>query len=129
MAIIGVDFDGSVVTHEYPNVGKDIGAIPVLKELVVNGHFLILNTMRSAWTLDAAVKWFKENDIPLYGINKNPTQDTWTSSPKVYADLYLDDASLNFPIKSDLKISSRPFADWIEIKKQLIKLNYLKQTI
>lgn len=32
--IIAVDFDGTCVTHEFPRVGKDIGAVPVLKELV-----------------------------------------------------------------------------------------------
>jgi len=45
---INIDFDGSVVTHEYPHVGQDIGAVPVLQKLVENGHRLILFTMRSA---------------------------------------------------------------------------------
>jgi hydroxymethylpyrimidine pyrophosphatase-like HAD family hydrolase len=45
--IIAIDFDGTCVSHEYPLVGKDIGAIPVLKELMSNGHRLILFTMRS----------------------------------------------------------------------------------
>lgn len=44
--IIGIDFDGTVVTHEYPNVGKDIGAVPVLRKLVERGHKLMLWTMR-----------------------------------------------------------------------------------
>ena len=44
---IAIDFDGTCVTHEYPNIGKDIGAIPVLKQLVKDGHKLILYTMRS----------------------------------------------------------------------------------
>ena len=47
MAIIGIDFDGTCVTHEFPRIGKDIGAVPVLKELIANGHDLILFTMRS----------------------------------------------------------------------------------
>ena len=41
---IVIDFDGTCVTHEFPLVGKDIGAIPVLKKLVENGHNLILFT-------------------------------------------------------------------------------------
>lgn len=45
--IIAVDFDGTCVTHEFPEVGKDIGAVPVLKELVKKGHKIILYTMRS----------------------------------------------------------------------------------
>ncbi len=45
--VINVDFDGTVVTHEFPKIGKDIGAVPVLRELVEHGHKLILFTMRS----------------------------------------------------------------------------------
>ena len=44
---ICIDFDGTCVTHEFPKVGKDIGAVPVLKKLIANGHRLILFTMRS----------------------------------------------------------------------------------
>lgn len=42
-----IDFDGTCVTHEFPEVGKDIGAVSVLKELIKSGHNLILFTMRS----------------------------------------------------------------------------------
>lgn len=108
---LAVDFDGTCVTHEYPRIGKDIGAIPVLKELVKKGHKLILNTMRSGKELEEAVEWFRENDIPLYGINQDPGQRRWTSSPKVHADLYIDDAALGCPVKYDPDISNRFFVD------------------
>lgn len=62
---IGIDFDGTCVTHDYPRIGKDIGAVPVLKELVERGHKLILNTMRSGKELEDAVEWFKKM-ISLY---------------------------------------------------------------
>lgn len=55
MLAIAVDFDGTCVTHEYPDVGKDIGAIPVLKELVDKGHKLILFTMRDGKELQDAI--------------------------------------------------------------------------
>ena len=45
--IIGIYFDGTCVKHAFPAIGNDIGAIPILKELVDNGHKLILYTMRS----------------------------------------------------------------------------------
>ena len=109
---IAVDFDGTCVTHEYPRVGKDIGAVPVLKKLVDSGHHIILNTMRSGKELVDAVHWFADNDIPLYGANENPTQKEWTLSPKVYAHLYIDDAALGCPLKFDRAVSSRPFVDW-----------------
>ena len=43
---INIDFDGTCVTHDFPNVGKSIGAEKVLKRLTDNGHQLILFTMR-----------------------------------------------------------------------------------
>lgn len=109
---IAIDFDGTCVTHDYPRIGKDINAVNVLKKLVANGHKLILNTMRSGKELKEAINWFKENDIELYGANENPTQKKWTNSPKVYANLYIDDAALGCPLKMDLSISDRPFVDW-----------------
>jgi hypothetical protein len=139
--IIGIDFDGTCVTHEFPNIGKDIGAISVLKELVDKEHQLILFTMRSNVDnpqstdsniinekgnyLDKAVKWFKDNDIPLYGVNTNPTQHTWTKSPKAYCQLYIDDAGLGIPLKVDLSLSDRPFVDWNKVREVLIDLNIL----
>ena len=66
--IIALDFDGTVVTHEYPYIGEDIGAVPVLKQLVAEGHKLILYTMRSGKLLDDAMAWFERNGIELYEV-------------------------------------------------------------
>lgn len=113
---IVLDFDGTVVKHRYPVVGEDIGAVPVLKRLVANGHNLLLNTMRShnfddEDTLQPAIDWFAERGIPLYGVNENPSQKEWTSSPKVYGNLYIDDAALGAPLKKD-DSDAPPFIDW-----------------
>lgn len=125
---IVIDFDGTCVTHEFPQVGKDIGAVPILKKLVKNGHNLVLFTMRSDLKkstyrnqgkelpagnyLGDAVNWFEENGIPLYGIQRNPSQDSWTESPKAYGQLIIDDASLGCPLVFDDLLSVRPFVDW-----------------
>ena len=122
--VIAVDFDGTCVTHDYPYIGSDIGAVPVLRELVDAGYNLVLNTMRSGRLEKDAVKWFKENNIPLYGVNCNPDQKSWTSSPKVFADLYIDDAALGIPLKTS-QTSTRPFVDWVEVRKLLIARGYL----
>jgi len=137
--VIAIDFDGTCVTHDFPNMGRDIGAIPVLQDLVVAGHRLILFTMRSDVTnpisvskeiigvpgdyLTQAVNWFKENKIPLYGVQVNPTQRHWTTSPKCYANLYIDDAALGVPLVTPE--NERPYVDWIEVRKLLIKQGYL----
>lgn len=131
---ICLDFDGTCVSHEFPDIGKDIGAIPVLRELVANGHRLILFTMRSDRkkkkkvdgieviieenVLTEAIAWFERNEIPLYGIQKNPTQRFWTSSPKAYGHLYIDDANLGCPLIYDEECE-RPYVDWVKVRELL----------
>jgi hypothetical protein len=127
--IVAVDFDGTCVTHDYPRVGKDIGAVPVLKELVASGHQLMLWTMRGNKplagqpdTLQDAVDWFNKNGIPLWGINENPDQakSGWSLSHKQYAELYIDDAALGCPLTMDTRLSLRPFVDWKKIQEYLV---------
>ena len=116
MMIIAIDFDGTCVSHEYPKIGKDIGAVPVLRWLIDQGHKLILWTIRCNNELNEAVEWFYSNDIPLYGINKNPNQFKWTSSPKAYAHIYIDDAAMGCPLLYNISVSSRPYANWEKLK-------------
>lgn len=113
--IIAIDFDGTCVTHEFPKVGQEIGAVAVLKALTENGHQLILNTMRSGQNLKPAVDWFKDNGIPLLAVNENPNQKKWTTSSKTYAELYIDDANLGAPLLFDEHISKRPFINWVKV--------------
>ncbi len=117
-SIIAVDFDGTCVTHEYPKVGRDIGAAKVLKEMSDAGHRIILFTMRSGKELEDAVKWFTDNDIPLFGVNINPEQHKWTSSPKPYAHIYIDDAALGCPLIYEG--NDRPYVDWIKVYAMLM---------
>lgn len=136
---ICIDFDGTCVTHDFPNVGRDIGAVSVLKELVANGHRLILWTMRSDIDdpkstdesihvvggnyLSDAINWFKENEIPLYGIQTNPEQSSWTTSPKAFGKLYIDDCALGCPLST--KGHSRPYVDWIKVRELLISMKLI----
>lgn len=122
--IIAVDFDGTCVTHEYPYMGRDIGAVPVLRELADAGYRLILHTMRSGRLAKSAAEWFKENGIPLYAVNSNPEQKSWTDSPKVYADLYIDDSALGIPLKMTPDVT-RPFVDWEGVRELLVREGYL----
>lgn len=124
--VICVDFDGTCVTHEFPNVGKDIGAADVLKRLVNNGHNLILFTMRSDMSnIQDALDWFDKNGIPLYGINENPTQKEWTSSSKAYGNYYIDDAAIGVPLIYDKTVTERPFVDWKKVEQILEQMNLI----
>jgi len=115
--VLCIDFDGTCTTHEYPRVGREIGAAPVLKRLVEAGHKLVLFTMRSGKEQNDAEKWFASHGLPLYGSNTNPTQKHWTASPKAYGQIYIDDAALGCPLIINGK--DRPYVDWIKVEKQL----------
>jgi hypothetical protein len=140
-----IDFDGTCVTHEFPLVGRDIGAEDVLRELIANGHRLILFTIRSdkqtpkkigpmpagtqpLWGnhLTNAVNWFKQRGIPLYGIQENPGQKLWTTSPKAYGQLMIDDTAVGCPLIHDPTISQKPFADWVKIRELLVEMGVIK---
>jgi hypothetical protein len=122
---IAVDFDGTCVTHEYPKIGREIGAVPVLKRLVEAGHQVILYTMRSGKQLEEAVAWFDKNEIPLYGVQFNPTQKDWTQSNKCYAALYIDDAALGAPLIHDKSFHYRPYINWSLAETMLEYSGYL----
>lgn len=116
---IGIDFDGTVVTHEFPEVGREVlHAVRVLKELTAQGHRLILWTMRSGEYLQHAVDWFAKREIELFGVNNNPEQSEWTSSPKAYAQIYIDDAALGCPLRPAFE-GGRPFVDWYAVERIL----------
>lgn len=115
---ICVDFDGTIVEHEYPRIGAPVPlALQTLKELQEAGHNLILFTMRSRIYLDEAVEYLRNNGIELYGINRNPDQDDWTDSPKAYGQMYIDDAAVGCPLI--FRTGERPYVDWGVVRNLL----------
>lgn len=119
--IICVDFDGTCVKYAYPNIGEDIGAVPILRKLSENNK-IILFTMRCDKELNDAIEWFKINNIPLFGVNENPQQHTWTKSIKPYANLYIDDYGVGCPLIQD---NPKPYVDWIKVEQILIEQEYI----
>lgn len=109
--IVAVDFDGTVVMHEYPKVGVSIGAVPWLKQAMEDfGVKLVLWTMRDGKELADAIDWFKLNKLDLWGIQTNPEQRVWTQSPKAYCQLYIDDCGLGAPLIKPAQ--GKPYIDW-----------------
>lgn len=124
---ICVDFDGTLVDHCYPEIGEPVpGAIPWLIKLQDYGAKLILFTMRSdsgphGPVLAGAVEYLEKNGINLYGINHNPDQDSWTSSPKAYGHAYVDDAAVGCPLLHPRGFK-RPCVDWAEVGPLLLRI-------
>lgn len=114
---IVIDFDGTIVTHDYPRIGKPVPhAIETMLEWQKESAHLILFTMRSGKELNEAVAYCKENGVEFYGVQINPSQTTWTTSPKAYGELIIDDAAAGCPLIVPGG-GVRPYVDWVEIKK------------
>lgn len=95
--IIAVDFDGTLVEHAYPKIGKEIPfAFETLKMLQKDRHQLILWTVREGYLLDEAVQFCKEKGVEFYAVNQSMPDlvDDKFSSRKVTADLFIDDRNL-----------------------------------
>jgi hypothetical protein len=99
--IIAVDFDGTIVEHAYPKIGKEmLFAFATLKALQAKGHKLILWTIRTGHLLDEAVEFCRQNGVEFYAVNKNFPDEEWTpdSPRKLNADIFIDDRNLGgFP--------------------------------
>jgi hypothetical protein len=124
---ICIDFDGTIVDHRFPEVGPPVpGALEWMRKFQAAGARLILFTMRSdggrnGEALTAAVRYLEENGIQLYGVNKNPTQVHWTSSPKAYGQLYIDDAAFGCPLV-EFEDFKRPCVDWDIVGPGVMKM-------
>ncbi len=97
--IIAVDFDGTIVTHEYPKIGKEIPfATQTLKMLAKDGHRLILWTVREGRLLEEAVKWCNERGVDFYAVNKDYPEEEQDNnnhySRKLKADIWIDDRNV-----------------------------------
>jgi hypothetical protein len=98
---IAIDFDGTIVEHEYPKIGKEkLFAFRTLKELEKRGASLILWTFRTGKELEEAVEYCRINGIEFYAVNKNYPEEVFEEnvSRKIDADIYIDDKNLGgFP--------------------------------
>lgn len=96
--IIAVDFDGTIVEHKYPRIGKEIPfAIDTLLRLRREGHQLILWTVREGKLLEDAVNFCKERGLEFYSVNSNYIEEDSEHhdfSRKLQADIFIDDRNL-----------------------------------
>lgn len=69
---IAVDFDGTIVDHKYPAIGRERSfAIATLLLLQEEGHRLILWTAREGRLLDEAVEFCRSRGLEFFAVNSN----------------------------------------------------------
>ena len=143
--IIAVDFDGTIVTHDFPKVGT---LVPYAKKVLtklstISEVQLMLWTMRSTLpiridkdsepvdTLQQAFDFLKLHNLKfnLDWVNQNPDQ-SWSHSNKQFAHIYIDDAALGCPLVQ-FSNSSRYTVDWfaVELLLQNPSINPLLSTL
>lgn len=108
---IAIDFDGTIVTHKYPKIGKKIPhSIEAVKQLKADGHKLILWTYRAGSMLQKAVDYCKAEGIVFDAVNENYPGETLNEnriSRKIIAEIYIDDRNIG------------GIGDWREIYKKI----------
>lgn len=96
---IAVDFDGTIVEHRYPEIGREIPfATDTLRMLIQEHHQLILWSVREGQLLDDAVEWCRQRGVVFYAVNKDYPEERAEAnnhfSRKIKADLFIDDRNL-----------------------------------
>ena len=103
---IAVDFDGTLCEFAFPDIGEQqIGHRILMDKLIQlrnEGHKLILWTNRGDNdeypVLTEAVEWCRNKGLVFDAVNENLLNQKKLSgySPKVMADIYIDDRALEF---------------------------------
>ncbi|BFN36732.1 BT0820 family HAD-type phosphatase [Fidelibacter multiformis] len=95
--IIAVDFDGTLVEHRYPAIGKEIPyAFETLKILQQKGHKLILWTYRTGDSLTEAVEYCKKKGVEFWAVNESYPGENREKNRgrKINAEIYIDDRNI-----------------------------------
>lgn len=99
--VIAVDFDGTIVEHAYPRIGKEmLFAFQTLKALQKKGHKLILWTIRDGHLLDEAVEFCRQHGVEFYAVNHSYPDERFdlSMSRKINVDVFIDDRNVGgFP--------------------------------
>ena len=106
--IIAVDFDGTLCTNKWPDIGDPNEAlIGQLIEAQKSGSKLILWSCRNKKDLAAAVKWAKGQGLTFDAVNQNLPERIKkykNDSRKVSADLYIDDRAAGFSFGQKVEV-------------------------
>ena len=97
--VISLVFYGTLVENMYPKIGKEIPfATDTLKELIKDGHQLILWSVREDGLLQEAVDWCHRRGVDFWAVNKDYPEEERSKnnhfSRKLKADMFIDDRNV-----------------------------------
>ena len=129
---IYLDFDGTVVEHMYPKIGRcNFGCMEVIKKLQDAGHHIILNTMRVEFrdgSLEEAIEYlqgswrfFKDRnsgdelrEISQWTLEKIHPHPFDIDTAIERGELYIDDIATGIPLKS-AAMTGGNMVDWDQL--------------
>lgn len=98
MAKIAVDFDGTIVEHKYPDIGREIPfATATLRMLIKEQHQLILWTVREGQLLKDALDWCHERGVDFWAVNRDFPEENLENNNytrKIKVDYFIDDRNI-----------------------------------
>lgn len=114
--IIGIDFDDTIAYSEEDNIPKRL--LPNAKEVInwlhKQGCTIIIWTCRPLKDLPIIVNFLMKNKIHYDKINEQSDSVTFTDSPKIFCNLYVDDRSFENYREKEI--------NWLEIKEKIRKI-------
>jgi hypothetical protein len=131
---IYLDFDGTVVEHQYPLIGGcNLGCLEIIDKLNKAGHEIVLNTMRVEFDnrlLMEAIEFINhsmtnlKNNTQIYSFKNTdhkyePTKWDWNLHFNT-GRIFIDDVCIGIPLKNGI-LSSRKMVDWDLLNLEFIK--------
>lgn len=134
---IYLDFDGTVVEHAFPAIGKyNPFCFEVIQKLQLAGHQIILNTFRTDMndgSLQQALDYLNHPANHLQAITKttemkiNPANWDWKFFEKNRL-VFIDDICKGIPLIDTREIVGGKMVDWPAINLQFLEKNIYTKT-
>ena len=100
--IIAVDFDGTIVEHDFPGIGKPIRyAVEILKGWQQKGNLVTLWTCRGGYELAEALTWCSKEGLRFDTVNSTAYGAVGYGVPKIVATYYIDDRSIEYRMRTN----------------------------
>jgi len=136
--IVYLDFDGTVVEHKYPSIGRfNPNAINCIGRLQKSGWEIVFNTLRVEFrngTYEQALNYLNTQLTQLYftpvtehtNFKIHPT--VWDLDIHIGSEsedfkriLCIDDQAYGIPLRKNVELSSGLMVDWVEVERQLVE--------